>query len=189
MRAAALLGPRFSIPALLQAGFEAATLDPLFDSGILEEAKVSQARFSDPKLVGDELARIPWSKKRKLSLRIAEALERTRAAPELIGQHYVNAQDFANARRAYARAADKAILGNDYQLALSWLKQAIELWPATEDQPARKRLSGEMGRCARNLGDADACRMAWEELLEMAIRDEDLEGRIQANQRLAELSI
>ena len=97
LRAAALLGPRFSIPALLQAGFEAATLDPLFDSGILEEAKGSQARFFDPMLMEDELARIPWSKKRKLSLRIAEALERTRAAPELIGQHHVNAQNFANA--------------------------------------------------------------------------------------------
>jgi len=97
LRAAALWGPRFSMPVLLQAGFEAATLDPLFDSGELEEAKGSQGRFFDPMLMGDELARIPWSKKRKLSLRIAEALERTRAASELIGQHHVNAQNFANA--------------------------------------------------------------------------------------------
>ena len=188
LRAAALMGERFSIPVLLQSGFEPATLDPLFDSGVLVEDKGSQARFSDPKLVQEEQDRTPWSIKRQLSHRIAEALEASRAAPELIAQHYGNAQDFVNASKSYARAADKAILVNDYQSALSWLKQAIELWPATEDQASRKRLLKEMGRCARNLGNAGACRMAWEELLEMAIGEEDLEGRIQANQRLAELS-
>ena len=65
LRASALLGERSSIPVLLQAGFEAVVLDPLFGSGLLLEDKGSLARFSDPKLVTEEKDRTPWSTKRQ----------------------------------------------------------------------------------------------------------------------------
>ncbi len=188
IRYAALLGERFSLPVLMEIGIDFGALDPLFDGGFLLQCDDTTARFADLNMLESEIRLLPWSQKRRISAKIARALENRRADPGEIARHYVSAQEFAQARSFFTRAAEKAILDNDYYTALDRLHQAFELWPAEEEPELRKRLLFEMGRCARNVNDLVRCRMAWEELLEMSIRGDDLASRLEANRRLAELA-
>ncbi len=188
MRTAALLGEQFSLPLLVEIGVEAAALDPLFDEGVLIEAGATEARFADWSVADREIQSMPWSRKRRLSSRIADVLEKRDGDSGLIARHCLNAQEFARARSFFTRAAERAILENDYREALSHLRQAFELWPVAEEVELRKRVLREMGRCARNVNDLANCRIAWEELLEMASKDGDLRTCLEANRRLAELA-
>lgn len=188
VRSAALLGERFSLPILMEVGVESGALDPLFDGGILIQVGSTEARFATVEILESEIGQLPWSHKRRISAKIAKALAKRRADPCEVARHYVNAQEFAQARTFFTKAAEKATLDNDYRSALVLLHQAFELWPAEEDTNLRKRLLFEMGRCARNVNDLVKCRMAWEELLEMSIEDDDVVSRLEANRRLAELA-
>jgi len=172
----------------MEIGIDFEALDPLFDGGFLLQSDDTAARFANLEILESEIRLLPWSQKRRISAKIAKVLENRRADPSEIARHYINAQEFAQARSFFTRAAEKAILDNDYRAALDRLYQAFELWPAEEEPEPRKRLLFEMGRCARNVNDLVRCRMAWEELLEMSIRDDDLASRLEANRRLAELA-
>ncbi len=188
IRSAALLGERFSLPVLREIGIETHALDSLFDQGFLIQIEGTEAQFASSDLLESEIRQMPWSQKRRISAKIAEVLAKRRADPCEVARHFVNAQEFGQARGFFTRAAEAATLDNDYHKALGLLNQAFELWPADDDPDLRKRLLCEMGRCARNVNDLVSCRLAWEELLEVSINDDDMLSRLEANRRLAELA-
>ena len=66
LEAAALLDEPFSVPLLMDLGFSADALDPLFDNGIFREPSSNRAEFADPELRSGLLGQMSWSRKRHL---------------------------------------------------------------------------------------------------------------------------
>ena len=66
LEAAALLDEPFSVPLLIDLGFSADALDPLFDNGIFREPSPNRAEFADPELRNGLLDQMSWSRKRHL---------------------------------------------------------------------------------------------------------------------------
>jgi hypothetical protein len=64
LEAAALLDEPFSIPLLIDLGFSADALDPLFDNGIFREPFPNRAEFTNSELRNWLLGEMSWSKKR-----------------------------------------------------------------------------------------------------------------------------
>jgi hypothetical protein len=62
LEAAALLDQPFSVPLLIDLGFSADALDPLFDNGIFRELFPNQAEFTNSKLRDGLLDQMSWSK-------------------------------------------------------------------------------------------------------------------------------
>jgi hypothetical protein len=65
LEAAALLDEPFSVPLLIDLGFSAEALDPLFDNGIFREPFPNRAEFTNSELRNGILGEMPWSKKRR----------------------------------------------------------------------------------------------------------------------------
>jgi hypothetical protein len=65
LEAAALLDQPFSVSLLIDLGFSADSLDPLFDSDILRETLPTRAEFMNSELRNELLGRMPWSKRRR----------------------------------------------------------------------------------------------------------------------------
>jgi len=74
LEAAALLDQPFSVPLLIDLGFSADALDPLFDSGIFRETFPNRAEFTNSGLRNELLAGMPWSRKRRLCEQVGELL-------------------------------------------------------------------------------------------------------------------
>jgi hypothetical protein len=64
MAAAALLDEPFSVPLLIDLGFSADSLDPLFDQGIFRAPLPSRAEFTNSELRNELLGEMSWSRKR-----------------------------------------------------------------------------------------------------------------------------
>lgn len=186
VRAAALLGEDFSLQVLVDVGIDLSDLDPLFDSGVLLEAKVGQARFSEFRTREQLLTQMPWSFRRAWSMRLAESLERLKGEADVLGGLFLSAQAFDRARPYLIRAAESACEENEYAKGLKLLRQVFDIWHPDETSVSRTRLLREMARCAANVGDQESAMVAWEELLESARTQNDVSGQIEAHQQLAE---
>ena len=68
LEAAALLDEPFSVPLLIDLGFSADALDPLFDNGIFREPFPNRAEFANPELRSRLLGEMSWSRKRHFVL-------------------------------------------------------------------------------------------------------------------------
>lgn len=186
VRTAALLGEAFSLQVLVAAGVDVRELDPLFDNRVLESDTPSQATFVDPGFHQELLQKIPWSFRRKWSLKLGESLEKLKGAPGKLGELFLAAQEYDRARPHLIRAGEIACLANEYGKALGFLRQVFEIWPADKDSSNRLRLLRELARCAANTGDYETAIIAWEELLDNARTQDDIPGQIEAHQQLAE---
>ncbi|MCB1122849.1 MAG: hypothetical protein KJT03_14945 [Verrucomicrobiae bacterium] len=185
-RAAALLGESFSLQVLADAGVAANQLDSLFDEGVLVQDSDIHASFANVACRKQLLKEIPWSFRRSWSLKLGERLELLKGNPEDIGRLFIAAQLFDRAKPHLIKGAEKACLCNDYLKALSLLRQVFDIWKENEDPTARMKLLREMARCAANTTDYDTAVIAWEEILENARTEDNLEVQIEAHQQLAQ---
>lgn len=184
-RVAALLGERISLPVLVEVGVDAEELDSLFDLRVLTQEDATYATFTDPSCRDKLVESIPWSFRRKWSLKLAKCLETRKGSDEDLGRLFLSAQLFDRARPYLIRVAESACLQNDYPKALALLRQVFELWDQNDDPSNRTRLLREMARCAANTGDFESAVIAWEELLESARSNGDIVQQIQAHKQLA----
>jgi DNA-binding CsgD family transcriptional regulator len=109
---------------------------------------------------------INWSKARDLHRKIADHLERSNTAPDLVAEHWHAGKELQNARRAYVRAVDESCKIHAYADAARAAKQAIDLWPEGEDEMGRLTLLDELGRCAQVSGSFHDATRAWREAAE-----------------------
>ena len=106
-------------------------------------------------------ADVPWPRRRQLHRRVAEALERRRATPRLVAEHWLGAGDRERARTALIAAADASCAVHAYRDASAALRTALELWPEGGDA-TRLDVSDRLARCAERAGELrDALRL-WE---------------------------
>ena len=188
MEAAALLKQPFSVPLLIDLGFSADSLDPLFDSGIFRESSANRAEFVNSELRNELLGGVPWSRKRRFCEQVGELLGRRRDTLEEAADFFCRAHRYVDARVCRVQAAKEACHSGQYGKAFSLLKGALEIWPAGEDVDERIGALKEMARCARHAREFDAARLAWEEILATCRATGSAEGELEAHNYIAEFS-
>jgi DNA-binding NarL/FixJ family response regulator/tetratricopeptide (TPR) repeat protein len=188
LEAAALLDQPFSVPLLIDLGFSADALDPLFDNGIFRELFPNQAEFTNSKLRDGLLDQMSWSKKRHFCEHVGELLSKRRDTLDQAADFFYRAHRYGDARACRTRAAEEACHSGQYTKALTLWKQALEIWPATEDADQRNHALKEMARCARHARDFGAARLAWEEILATRRATGSAEAQVEAHNQLAEFS-
>ena len=188
LEAAALLDEPFSVPLLIDLGFSADALDPLFDNGIFREPSPNRAEFTNSELRNGVLGQMSWSRKRHLCEQAGELLSRRRDTLDEAAEFYYRAHRYGDACVCRVRAAEEACHGGQYAKAFSLLKRALEIWPADQDADRRIHALREMARCARHARDFCAARLAWEEILATCRATGSEEGEIEAHNQNAEFS-
>ena len=188
LEAAALLDEPFSVPLLIDLGFSADALDPLFDNGIFRDPFPNQAEFTNSELRNGLLDQMPWSKKRRLCEQVGELLSKRRGTLDQAADFFCRAHRYSDARICRTQAAEEACHSGQYAKAFSLWKHALEIWPASENVDQRSHALKEMARCARNARDFGAARLAWEEILATCRATGSAEGEVEANNQLTEFS-
>ena len=84
------------------------------------------------------------------------------------------------------RAAEKARQQRRFRQALTFIRQAVDIWPLNVEPETRLGSLQEMARCAINCREATIARRAWEEILETA---SDAARLVEAHRQLAELDL
>jgi DNA-binding CsgD family transcriptional regulator/tetratricopeptide (TPR) repeat protein len=188
LEAAALLDEPFSVPLLIDLGFSADALDPLFDSGIFRESFPNRAEFTDSELRNRLLGQMSWSRKRHLCEQVGELLSKHRDTLDEAADFFCRAHRYGDACVCRVQAAEEACHSGQYGKAFSLLKRALEIWPVGQDADKRSHALKEMARCARHARDFCAARLAWEEILATCRATGSAEGEVEAHNQLAELS-
>jgi DNA-binding CsgD family transcriptional regulator/tetratricopeptide (TPR) repeat protein len=187
LEAAALLDQPFSVSLLIDLGFPADSLDPLFDNGILRETLPARAEFTNSELRNELLGRMPWSKKRRFCEQVGVLLSQRCDSLDEAADFFCRAHLYGKARVCRVQAAEEACHSGQYTKAFSLLQQALQIWPAGEDADKRSHALKEMARCARHARDFGAARLVWEEIL-ATCRATGSEGEVEAHNQLAEFS-
>ncbi len=183
LEAAALLDQPFSVSLLIDLGFSADSLDPLFDSDILRETLPTRAEFTNSELRNELLGRMPWSKKRRFCEQVGVLLSQRPDSLDEAADFFCRAHRYVNARVCRVQAAEEACHSGQYTKAFSLLQQALQIWPAGEDADKRSHALKEMARCARHARDFGAARLVWEEILATCRATE-----VEAHNQIAEFS-
>jgi hypothetical protein len=114
---------------LIDLGFSANGLDPLFDAGILREVFSDQAVLPNSELRTGLLEQMPWSKKRQFCGRVGELLNKRRDILDQSADFFCRAHRYADARECRARAAEEACHSGQYAKAFYLWKRVLEIWP------------------------------------------------------------
>ena len=125
------------MPVLLSAGASLAGLDRLFDDGWLADAGPNRARFLQPAQVREVVAAIPWSRRRKWHSELARASEALRRPGSDVAHHHLEAHEFEAARPMLLRAAEKARQQRRFRQALTFIRQAVDIWPLNVEPETR----------------------------------------------------
>ena len=181
---AVVLGPQVDLRTLSDlAG--ASEVDALLDAGLLVEFDAGLAMFRHA-LVRDALHRsIPWGRRRVLHRAAAEALERAGVPPAVLAQHWIAASEPARARPLLLTAAQQYCAAHAYRDAAALARQALDLWPESEDPAGRTAVLEELADCAELSADARAAATVWREAAHRHRDGGDLERAARAWGRAA----
>jgi len=138
------------VPVLLSAGASLPGLDRLFNDGWLADAGPNRARFFNPRKFGKSSRRF-WSRRRKWHSELARASEALRRPASDVAHHHLEAHEFEAARPMLLRAAEKARQQRRFRQALTFIRQAVDIWPLNVEPETRLGSLQEMARCAPQL--------------------------------------
>ncbi|HMI80918.1 MAG TPA: AAA family ATPase, partial [Solirubrobacterales bacterium] len=183
--AAAVAGPQFDLRLLAELA-DPAGLAELIEAGLIEELDSGRAAFRHALAQEALYADVPWVRRRDLHRRLAEAIEATGGSSLEAATHWLGAAEEARARAALVQAASESEAVHAHRDAARAARQALELWPAPEDDAELHRETLERyGRCAELAGELAEAGKAWRELAASRQQREDGLGYAQAQRRLA----
>jgi DNA-binding CsgD family transcriptional regulator len=180
----AVAGRAFDLALAGRVASEAGVAD-LIRLGWLNEDGAGGASFRHA-LSRDALyADVPWMRRQAIHQQVAELLEEGEGSSMEIATHWIGARDDARARAALVRALEEFEAVFAHRDAAAAGRQALELWPETEDPEPRIDVLERYARCAELAGDLPEAIKAWREL--SAIRSARGEGLAfaEAQRRLA----
>lgn len=164
--AAAVIGPELALDllALVNGGDEG--IDTLLESDVLSETSPGTAAFASARMRDAVYAAIPWTRRRALHRRVAEAFESRRGPAAQLAEHWVAGGEVERARRTLLEAAERARQSHGHQDAAQSLRRALDLWTPGEAEAERLAALEHLGDAAQAAGLlADAMR-AWREVAE-----------------------
>jgi DNA-binding CsgD family transcriptional regulator len=160
--------------------------DEALEAGVLVEHASGVARFRHA-LVRDAIyADIPWTRRRALHRRIAEALAAAGGTSAEIAGHWVRAHDHERARPLLLEAATAFCAVHAYRDAAAAARLALETWPsAAEADPGRVGALERLAHCAELSGESGEAARVWEEVADAHEAGADWSGCGEASRRLA----
>jgi DNA-binding CsgD family transcriptional regulator len=180
--AAAVAGELFDLE-VIAAMASADGLHELIEHGLVHEDGLGRGVFRHA-LTRDALyADVPWLERRILHRRLAEALEASGGPAMQVATHWLGARNEPRAREALVRAAHESRAVHAHRDAARVAKQALELWPAGDDEERRVALLEDLAASAQLAGELADAVTAWRELT--AVRTGEALGA--AQRRLAAL--
>ena len=164
--AAAVIGTEVALELLAVVNEGDAGIDALLESDVISEHKPGTAAFASARVRDAVYAAIPWTRRRALHRRVAEALEAHGSPAAQLAEHWVAAGEVERARRALLEAAERARHSHDHQDAVQCLRRGLDLWAPGEADAERLATLERLGDAAQSAGMlADAMR-AWREVAE-----------------------
>lgn len=160
-------------------------LDDLFARGLLVEGERAQASFRHAltrEAVYEEISR---ARRRTLHRQVAERLEATGTAPQMVAEHWLAASDSERARAALIAAARTSCDVHAYRDAADAAQRALELWPEAVDEAERLEVLDQLGHCAQVSGMLAEAARAWSEVAEGWRRRSDESAHAEAERNLA----
>jgi len=187
LAALALLGRPLPVHLLMRLGLDPAELGELLRAGDVVERGPEELCLPEEARGEAHIERLSWEELRALRLRLAELLRAHKAPCAEVVEQLLRAHAYPEARAELLRHADDACGGSSFGQAVDCLRKALEIWPTDEDATGRNKVLFELGRCARNCGQDEVEREAWQELLRLAGANAHA-LLCQAHSRLAELA-
>ncbi len=183
LEVASVAGLRFDLALVAELAGEAG-IDESVSLGIVVEVEPGFAAFRHTLTREAFYLDVPWGQRRLVHRRLAELLEERGARPALVAEHWVAAQEPAQARLALLAAAHDYHEVHAYRDALDTSRRALELSSA-DDAEERTALLERIGRYAELSGELGAAVLAWEEAVNARIAAGDTRGSAELDRRLA----
>lgn len=165
---AAVIGRELALEFLVQVNGEEG-IEALLESGLVAERERGRAAFTTP---GDRekiYAAIPWTRRRALHRRVAEALEAGHGEAGEIAEHWLAAGEPGLARSTLLLAASRSRQAHDHPSTVKLLHRALDLWPSGEGGEAERESALEqLGDAAQAAGLPAEALKAWREVAESA---------------------
>jgi DNA-binding CsgD family transcriptional regulator len=163
---AALVGQEFELELLREILGNDQALDDLFANPILLRKDDRTGLFTHS-LVREVIRQdILWSKRKRLNLNIAVALEAREAPPEQVGQYWLEGGDKVRARLAFTEASRLYCRLHAHADAARTAHLALEIWPKGTDEDLRLEILHQFAGCTRVSGQVHNSILALREILE-----------------------
>jgi DNA-binding CsgD family transcriptional regulator len=165
-----------------------AGLTEAVESGLIVEDGDGRGRFRHSLAREALYAEVPWLRRRDLHRHFAEALEGDSAPSLETATHWRGAGEDSRAREALVRAARESEAMRAHRDAARAARQALELWPAGEEEADRIEALERYAASTELVGQLAESAKAWRELASIrSSHGEDL-GFAAAQRRLAAIS-
>ena len=139
-------------------------LDEILEFGLLIERGQGQAVFRTPLARDAIYTAIPWTRRRLLHRRFAEALATMDHDAVQLAEHWQSAGDAQRARQALVEGAIRARRLHAHGDAVQLSRRALDAWPAGEQEAERLAVLDQLGDCAQLAGQFAEALRAWREL-------------------------
>lgn len=164
--AAAVIGSELALDLLAIVNGSAEGIDALLESGLVSEYRPGVASFKSTRARDSVYAAIPWTRRRALHRRVAEALEAQRSAASECATHWIAAGEIERARHALLDAAERARQAHDHQGTVQHLRKALDVWAPGEAETERLSVLERLGDAAQASGLLSEAMRAWREAAE-----------------------
>jgi DNA-binding CsgD family transcriptional regulator/tetratricopeptide (TPR) repeat protein len=169
VEAAAVGGPNLALDLLARVNNGDEGIDELLETGLLVERGQGRAAFRTPLARDAIYASIPWTRRRLLHRRFAEALTPLEHDAAQLAEHWQSGGNTERARQTLVEGAGRARRLQGHGDAMQLWRRALDLWPSGEKEAERFDVLDQLGDCAQLAGQFAEALRAWRELAESAI--------------------
>lgn len=184
LEVAAALGTMFELD-LVDALAGRARIEEAVARGLIVEQPNGRAAFRHALAREAIYAETPWSRRRQLHGELATVLAARGVPAETIAAHALAAGQPEVARPLLLEAAESYCAVHAYRDAARLVRHALELWPASDDEPQRGAALARLGRCLHLSGNAPEAVAVWREVVELRLRAGDASETAEAQRELA----
>lgn len=190
LEVAAIVGVRFDLDLIAASAGSDLGITEALERGLMREIEPGVGAFQHA-LVREALyADIYWTRRRQLHRAIAAELEQRDAPAREVAEHWLAGREPERARRQFLLAADAASAVHAYRDAASALRQALDLWPESNEeneQDEQQRLDAlhRLGEYAFICGDLAEAASVWREVADAKRTAGDQRGLTEVARRLS----
>ena len=181
---AAVAGEEFDL-ALVAATSSSAGLAELLGRALVTETASGRGAFRHALTREALYADVPWIERRRLHVALAEALEDGGGASIEIAGHWLAAREETRARGWLVDAAEASRRVHAHRDVARALRQALELWPATEAPDLRVEALESYAHSAELSGELTEAARGWREICAVRAEGGNRMACARAQRRLA----
>jgi hypothetical protein len=129
-------------------------IEALLESATIVERSPGAAAFRTPLARDAVYAAIPWTRRRALHRRVAEALEARGESVEQTAEHWLAAGEPDRARRALLDGANRSRRLHAHRDTVQLLRRALDQWPSGQAETERLAALDQLGDAAQLAGSS-----------------------------------